>query len=255
MAAAETYEEWAKLALEHDEATGMDRWRNREHTRLYDYEAIRERLDAARAAYRDDHGLFALNEGIHGNMGGMGSAKLHGRAKSGTKKLVEAYVDEIVDALQYPRSSSRTRSKKQEGRLLLSRVPLLRSHGSDALRGGTLGFVHVGVVKALFEQGVLPRVISGASAGSIIAGIIGTKTDSELTDFFDESRLAEEAHEETDIMEETADGPAGTIGVDSIRRMIERMIPNETFQEAYERTGDRSASRLRHRSSIRPRGF
>ena len=38
-------------------------------------------------------------------------------------------------------------------------------------------------------------------------------------------------------MEETADGPAGTIGVDSIRRMIERMIPNETFQEAYERTG------------------
>ena len=157
MAAAETYEEWAKLALEHDEATGMDRWRNREHTRLYDYEAIRERLDRLRALriQGDDHGLlFALNEGIHGNMGGMGSAKLHGRAKSGTKKLVEAYVDEIVDALQYLAEARVGRGRRsREGRLLLSRVPLLRSHGSDALRG--------------WDPGLRPR---GGRQGALRAG-------------------------------------------------------------------------------------
>ena len=104
MAEAETYDDWASLAREHDEATGMDRWRARDHTRLYDYEAIRERLDRLRSlrVRGDDAGLlFALNEGIHGNMGGMGSPSLQGRARFGTKQLIEAYVDEIVDALQY----------------------------------------------------------------------------------------------------------------------------------------------------------
>ncbi|MCR9096363.1 MAG: DUF3336 domain-containing protein [bacterium] len=241
MAAAETFEEWSDLAREHDEATGMDRWRSRDHTRLYDYEAIRERLDRLRELriQGDDHGLlFALNEGIHGNMGGMGSPKLHGRAKSGTKKLVEAYVDEIVDALRYLAELESDEVDEAEKIDFFYRAN--HCFGRTALMlsgGGTMGFVHVGVVKALFEQGMLPRVISGASAGSLIAGIIGTKTDAELSEFFDPARLAEEAHEDTDIMEQTAEGRVGTIGVDSIRAMIERMIPDETFQEAYERTG------------------
>lgn len=241
MAAAETYEEWSSLALEHDQATGMDRWRRRDHTRLYDYESIRERLDRLRALriQGDDQGLlFALNEGIHGNMGGMGNPKLHGRAKSGTKKLIEAYVDEIVDALRYLADLESDEIDEKEKIDFFYRAN--HCFGRTALMlsgGGTLGFHHVGVVKSLFEQGMLPRVISGASAGSLIAGIIGTKTDAELADFFDPSRLAEEAHEDTDIMEQTAEGRAGTIGVDSIRAMIDRMIPNETFQEAYERTG------------------
>ncbi|CAM9218275.1 unnamed protein product [Discosporangium mesarthrocarpum] len=241
MATAETFDEWSSLALEHDEATGLDRWRNRDHTRLYDYEAIRERLDRLRALriQGDDLGLlFALNEGIHGNMGGMGNAKLHGRAKSGTKKLVEAYVDEIVDALRYLAELESHEIDEAEKIDFFYRAN--HCFGRTALMlsgGGTLGFYHVGVVKALFEQGMLPRVISGASAGSLIAGIIGTKTDAELGDFFDPRRLAEEAQEDTDIMEQTAEGRAGTIGVDSIRAMIERMIPDETFQEAYERTG------------------
>jgi hypothetical protein len=38
-----------------------------------------------------------------------------------------------------------------------------------------LGFYHVGFVKALFEQGILPRVLSGASAGSIISSMIGVR--------------------------------------------------------------------------------
>jgi predicted acylesterase/phospholipase RssA len=34
--------------------------------------------------------------------------------------------------------------------------------------GGGLGIYHMGVVKALLEVGMLPRVISGSSAGSIV---------------------------------------------------------------------------------------
>ena len=44
--------------------------------------------------------LYALNEGIHGNMGGMGKSVLYRQAKSGTKVLVEQYIQEIDDALR-----------------------------------------------------------------------------------------------------------------------------------------------------------
>lgn len=47
-----------------------------------------------------------------------------------------------------------------------------------------LGFYHVGFVKALFDQGILPRVLSGASAGSIISSMIGVRTDDELYSMF-----------------------------------------------------------------------
>ena len=46
--------------------------------------------------------------------------------------------------------------------------------------GAYLGFYHIGVVKALFLEGLLPRVVSGASAGSLVAAMVGTKSDAEL---------------------------------------------------------------------------
>ena len=41
-------------------------------------------------------------------------------------------------------------------------------------------------MKALHNEGMLPRVISGASAGSIMTAIIGTRTDAELAILFRE---------------------------------------------------------------------
>ena len=40
--------------------------------------------------------------------------------------------------------------------------------------GAYLGYYHMGVVKALWNEQLLPRVISGASAGSLMAALIGT---------------------------------------------------------------------------------
>ena len=36
---------------------------------------------------------------------------------------------------------------------------------------------HFGVVKALFEENLLPRVISGSSVGSLVAGIVAVRRD------------------------------------------------------------------------------
>lgn len=62
-----------------------------------------------------------------------------------------------------------------------------------------------GVVKALFEHTMLPRVLAGSSVGSIVAGIVGTRTDDELREtfrkldevelsFFNNSRALELVH-------------------------------------------------------------
>ena len=42
-----------------------------------------------------------------------------------------------------------------------------------------VGFYHAGVVKALMENNLMPRVIGGSSAGSILCSMIGTRTDEE----------------------------------------------------------------------------
>ena len=50
--------------------------------------------------------------------------------------------------------------------------------------GASLGMYHLGVMKALHEQGLLPRIIFGSSAGAIVAAFVCTRTEEELTELF-----------------------------------------------------------------------
>jgi len=51
--------------------------------------------------------------------------------------------------------------------------------------GAAFGYYHLGVAKSLFENGCLPRVITGTSSGSLIAAMIAVRTDEELLEIFD----------------------------------------------------------------------
>ena len=46
--------------------------------------------------------------------------------------------------------------------------------------GATMGLYHFGVILGLARQGLLPRIISGTSAGSVVAAIVCTRTNDEL---------------------------------------------------------------------------
>ena len=48
--------------------------------------------------------------------------------------------------------------------------------------GGKLGLYHIGVLKVLWENDLLPKVITGSSSGSIMASYICSKRDEELAD-------------------------------------------------------------------------
>lgn len=240
LAEAGCYDEWFELAAAHDRETGADAWRKRGESRLYDHGNIEERLKKLRRLRKkgDDHGLlFTLNEGIHGNMAGIGRAKLYQRAMCGTKVLIEEYVNEIRDALEYlsPRDF--------EGISWAERIDFFQraSHcyGRSALMlsgGGTLGYFHFGVLKALIEQALCPVVISGASAGAFVAAIVGTRNDAEYLELFENNYLARALTENRKNIK-IGFGKNSNVDMDAIKGEMARMIPDMTFLEAYEKTG------------------
>ncbi|MCB1731923.1 MAG: DUF3336 domain-containing protein [Halieaceae bacterium] len=238
---ASSYDEWREAAIAHDELSGKRRWREIDQTTQYDYAQIRLRLDRIRSlrARHDHHGLlFTLNEGIHGNMGGMGRSSLYHRSKFGTKRLIEQYIEEVDDALRYLAELDSDEITPQQKLEFFYRANVCFGRSALMLSGGgVLGFYHLGVVKTLLEQGLLPRVISGSSAGSLVAGVVGTHTDKELERFYRPENVLFEAEREASVFSRMFFGSNPQIDVGDLERLIARMIPDMTFQEAYEKTG------------------
>lgn len=240
MTQAYNYSDWHDLAAEHDRLTGADQWREADESRLYDYDSIRirhKRLLLLRKKGNNQGLLFALNEGIHGNMAGMGQGKLYQRAKSGTKILIEDYISEICSALDY------LSPREFVGIPWADRVEFFQraSHcyGRSALMlsgGGTLGYFHFGALKALIEQGLCPRVISGASAGAFVAAVLGTRTDEEYLKLFEGDYLARALTANRENVK-IGFGNSASVDVGKIKRELARMIPDMTFLEAFEKTG------------------
>jgi len=236
-----SYEEWREAAIQHDEISGKRRWREIDQTSKYDYAQIRLRLDRIRSlrARHDHQGLlFTLNEGIHGNMGGMGRSSLYRQAKFGTKKLIEQYIEEVDDSLRYLAELDNKLIDPQSKLDFFYRANICFGRSALMLSGGgVLGFYHLGVVKCLLEQGLLPRVISGSSAGSLVSGVLGTHTDEELRHFFSPANVLFEAEREASVFSRMFFGANPQIDVGDLSRLVERMVPDFTFQEAYEKTG------------------
>lgn len=238
---ASNYAEWRAAALTLDRKTGAERWKLMDRSRRYDYTSIRIRLDRLRElrARQDNIGLlFNLNEGIHGNMGGMGSSRLYGRALYGTKKLVSDYVKEINDALLYlarPEVDDISLAEKID---FFHRAS--QCYGSSALMlsgSGSLLYFHVGVVKALWENGLLPKVLSGSSGGAMIAAIAGTHRPDELQHMFEPSFLLEEVKRESSLWDRLSSLRPQPLAPERLREVLERLVPDLTFQEAYNLTG------------------
>ena len=238
---ATSYDQWREAAIKHDELSGQKRWREVDQTSLYDYTQIRLRLDRLRSlrARHDYHGLlFTLNEGIHGNMGGMGRSSLYRRAKFGTKQLIEQYIDEIDDSMRFLAELDDDAIGVQEKLDFFYRANVCFGRSALMLSGGgVLGFYHLGVVKTLLEQGLLPRVISGSSAGSLVAGVLGTHTDEELEHFYEPANVHFEAEREASVFSQMFFGANPQIDVGDLEKLVARMVPDMTFQEAYEKTG------------------
>lgn len=239
LSSATSYDEWKEAAQEHDRLTGMDAWKAEDVSSEYDWQIIKHRLHELRrlrSAGDVLHLAFFLNEGLHGNLGQMGNARLYQYAKFGTKTLIETYINEVVEALEFLASVEHPEVSLGDKIRYFSRIGKTFGRTALLLSGGaTLGMFHIGVVKALVDEGLLPRVISGASAGSIIASVLGTHNDVELQRVFNPEYLNLQAWRVL--------GVRGTLKHKSVmdpRQLSDCLRDNVgdyTFAEAFERTG------------------
>jgi len=238
---ASCYEEWRAAAQAHDAHTGVDRWKAMDQSRRYDYVSIRIRLDRLRAlrARQDNRGLlFNLNEGIHGNMGGMGRSSLYEKAKFGTKQLIVDYVDEIVSALEHLASKEVDEISVEEKLDFFHRADHCFGRSAFMMSGsGSLFYFHIGVVRALLKEGLLPTILSGSSGGSFVGSLLSTYGDADLIDLLEPDSLVSKVEEIVGDMKKAPRYAPSVMPIDGIRRVIENMIPDLTFQEALERTG------------------
>lgn len=254
---AENYETWRELALEFDKETGLDEWKSRQNSDFYDHHLIRSRLNKLkelRKTKQDDELLYMLNEGIHGNLGGIGRSVLYTHAKFGTKKLIIEYIDEVVAALMHIAQIDDAKLPLDRKLEFFNRASHCFGRSALMLSGGAnYGMFHLGVAKALFEQRVLPTVISGSSAGAVIAAVIGTHSDEQLKEYFQLDQLNAEAMKFMGWKrllkgQNLLDG-------DHLEETLARFIPDLTFREAYEKTGRQisitiSPARLNHESRM-----
>ena len=235
-----SYPQWIAAAQAFDRLTGRERWKARLRSGLYDYTMIREKLDRLIAMRQsgDSRGLlFEIEEGVHGNLGGMGKAILHNKARFGTKQLITDYVEAVADTLHNLEAVDEEHIERSVKLDLFRRAS--HCYGRTALMmssGGMLMFFHFGVAKSLFEQGVLPNVISGSSAGAIVAAVLGTRTDAELEGLFTPQNLYfGEAWRPNRL--ERLTGLRRIFGTDSFEQTFDRLVPDLTFREALEISG------------------
>lgn len=184
MAGCANYREWRRKALHLDRMEGNQAWKMRYECADYDYDLVRDCLeDLYRARKRDDRQrlAFHLRSTLNRDLGGMGNSVLYRRCHVGTKDLIEKYIDEVVYDLNYLSSVEIPCMTPQEKTDLFVRTRA--AFGRTALLlsgGGGLGIFHLGVLKALFEEDLLPRIISGSSVGSLVGALICVTPEPEL---------------------------------------------------------------------------
>lgn len=119
--------------------------------------------------------------GCRNNIGNIDNEVLYSHSFIGSKAIVSEYYSQLESSLSLICNDVLIDSmQKVDFFRYISRV-----YGRTALclsGGATLGYYHIGVVKALFENGILPRVITGTSAGALIGALVCCRTDQELVE-------------------------------------------------------------------------
>jgi len=239
LAAATNYSEWLQAAKALDRVEGKELWRQEEDSADYDFHLIGSRVALLRRLRRRkdyDQMVFSLREELHGNLGNMANPVLYQHARAGTKHLINNYLDEITAALNLICDSDVDILPPSRKRRFFNRAA--RSFGRSALLlsgGASLGLFHIGVINELMEQKLLPQVITGSSAGSIVGGFLATHSDDELAQALKPDILRYQWIRVYGLGE--AIKGRGVLDPKQLIQSIKRNIQNLTFLEAYEKTG------------------
>ncbi|KAI9168552.1 triacylglycerol lipase [Blastocladiella emersonii ATCC 22665] len=184
LAHATSYDEWKATAQQLDRVLGNDRWKESPVSADYDHKLIHYRLAKLRSDRRAGdviNMIYSLRSGLLRNLGGISDPRLYCTSYIGTKRLIQEYTREVVSILDQLASTDHPDLPPPMRLDFFHETK--QSFGCSALileGGATFGLYHMGVVRALHEQKMLPNVISGSAVGALIAALVCIHTDAEL---------------------------------------------------------------------------
>ncbi|HSW11543.1 MAG TPA: DUF3336 domain-containing protein [Solimonas sp.] len=236
---ATDYRTWYEASDALDRRDGLNEWREDDTSEDYDWRLVRSRLRQIRQ-YRADRAypklIHHLRQGLHWSLGNTGNPELYGHCRVGTKHLIRDYVTEVATALNelcdleladFPHPAK-----------LKFFQEVAQSYGRSALMlsgGATLGLFHVGVVKALFREGLVPTVMSGSSAGSVVAATCGTRAPHEVEELLDPESAYYHFWRVLPIRHMLRRG--SMMDQNQLKRAIAKNVKDMTFEEAAKLSG------------------
>ncbi|MDR3414908.1 MAG: DUF3336 domain-containing protein [Nevskia sp.] len=236
---ANDYATWREAAAEFDRVTGREDWRQEEACEEYDWKLIKNRLRHIRQLRSEGQVsklVYHLRQGLYWNLGNLCNPALYGYSRLGTKQLIHDYVNEVVGVLNWLCDGDFPEFELAAKRRFFEETAASFGRSALMLSGGaTLGLFHVGVVKALVLEDLLPEVISGSSAGSVVASTIGTRTPDELAELLDPENAYYHFWKPLPLREMWQRGVL--MDQRQIRKAIASNIPDLTFEESYQRSG------------------
>lgn len=194
-----TYDAWYTGQFETDAIYGVDQWAGVDRHRCYDWQILRTMKRDLERSRRlgDERSLCSqLRAQSSRNMCRILSPALYRKSKIQTKKLIHDYVSEVRQCIAYivertgPNHAAALVVPAQEKRQVIIDMRTALGRTSLVLQGGAMvSMCHLGVVKALYQQRLLPRIITGTSSGALIAAHICVTKDEDLLGVLDATQI------------------------------------------------------------------
>ncbi|OGB32910.1 MAG: hypothetical protein A3F78_00110 [Burkholderiales bacterium RIFCSPLOWO2_12_FULL_61_40] len=238
MSQATDYRTWRMHALELDALESKDVWKGEAISPFYQYALIQQRLvnlKKWRKAGDWAQLIFSLREGLHRNLGNLANPELYRHTHVGTKYLIDEYITEVTSLLNYLCDNDIPELPYAEKMMFFRHTG--QSFGRSALMlsgGANMGMFHIGVIKALREQKLLPRVISGSSAGSVMAALLGTRNNAELDALFRGERMDFHSWRRLGFREMVRQ--KSFMDIRQLEKFLRANIGEYTFEEAFKKT-------------------
>ena len=237
---AESYEEWKSIALKIDEESGAQEWKFDNCSPYFDAEIIAHRLvllKRYRLQKRTRDLMYILREGLTYDIANIAHPMLFTATYMGTKKIIEDYVEEVSESLAFIASTACQCLSLSEKIDFFQHCK--KAYGQPALMfsgGATLGLFHTGVCKALLEQDLMPKVLSGSSAGAIMTAMLGTSKPSEISARLNGENFFSEAFHFRKFSE-LLKGNGGLADVKYLKKFLVENLGDITCEEAFKISG------------------
>lgn len=237
---ASSYTEWKEIALRLDEETGKEAWKYDNESPYFDAEILSKRYNLLKK-YRLQHRtldlMYILREGLSYDFANIGHPMLFAETYIGTKKIIENYVEEVSQCLQYLASSGCITFQLKEKIQFFEECQ--KAYGQPALMfsgGATLGLFHTGVCKALMEQDLMPKVLSGSSAGAIMTAMLGVSPAGKVPEMIKGEHFFSEAFKFRKI-NDLIRNQGGIADVMYLKKFLMQNLGDLTFAEAFQQSG------------------